>query len=148
MAKLARDLMTGNPACCSADTTLDQVAKLMVLNDCGQIPVVDTSDRLIGVVTDRDIVTRVVAQGLNPVTCAADTCMSKPVVTVRTDAPFAEVLSTMEEHQIRRLPVVDGQGSCVGIIAQADVARIGPEQDVAELVRDVSRGTLGMPQTR
>ena len=141
MAKTAKDLMTPNPVCCTSETTLDQVAKLMLENDCGQIPVRDATDRLIGVVTDRDIVCRVVAQGKNPVTCAADTCMSQPVVTVQDDATFDEVLSTMEEHQIRRVPVVDERGRCVGIIAQADVARVGPEHEVGELVRDVSVGT-------
>jgi len=141
MAKVARDLMTKNPVCCAPDTTLDQVATLMAQNDCGQIPVVDASGRLIGVVTDRDIVCRVVAQGKNPVTCAAETCMSQPVVTVGADASFDDVLSTMEKHQIRRVPVVDERGRCVGIIAQADVARVGPEREVGELVRDVSLDT-------
>ncbi len=138
MAKTAKELMTRNPVCCTSETTLDKVAQLMLQNDCAQIPVIDASERLIGVVTDRDIVCRVVAQGTNPVTCAADTCMSQPVVTVQVDTPFDEILSTMEEHQIRRVPVVDERGRCVGIIAQADVARVGPEREVGELVRDVS----------
>ena len=141
MAKLARDVMTSDPASCTPDTTLDRVAKLMRQNDCGEIPVVDASDQLIGVVTDRDIVCRVVAEGKNPVAYAAENCMSQPVVTVRADAPLDEVVSTMEKHQIRRVPVVDERGCCVGIIAQADVAWVGPEHEVAELVREVSRDT-------
>ncbi len=67
MAKLARDVMTPDPTCCTPTTTLDQVAKLMAQNDCGEIPVVDTADQLIGVITDRDIVCRVVAEGKNPI---------------------------------------------------------------------------------
>jgi CBS-domain-containing membrane protein len=67
--------------------------------------------------------------------------MSQPVVTVRADAPLDEVVSTMEKHQIRRVPVVDDHGCCAGIIAQADVAWTGEEHDVAELVREVSRET-------
>ena len=63
MAKLARDVMTPDPACCTPNTTLDEVAKLMAQNDCGEIPVVDPGDQIIGVVTDRDIVCRVVAEG-------------------------------------------------------------------------------------
>ena len=139
MAKLARDVMTVNPACCTTDTTLDQVAKLMVQHDCGEIPVIDRAEHVVGVVTDRDIVCRVVAQEKNPMAYTAETCMSDPVVTVPTDAPLSDVLSTMERHQIRRVPVVDEQGCCAGMISQADIAWAGKERDVAELVREVSR---------
>ena len=141
MAKLARDVMTPDPACCTPNTTLDEVAKLMAQNDCGEIPVVDVGDTVVGVVTDRDIVCRVVAEGKNPIAYTAETCMSQPAVTVRTDAPIDEVVSTMEKHQIRRVPVVDEQDCCVGIISQADVAWKRPEREVAELVREVSRDT-------
>ena len=141
MARLARDIMTPAPACCTASMTLDEVAKMMVQNDCGEIPVVDPSDRVIGVITDRDIVCRVVAQRKNPVSYTADTCMTQPVVTVREDAPIDEIVSTMEKHQIRRVPVVDDRGGCIGMISQADLAWEGREKDVAELVREVSRDT-------
>jgi CBS domain-containing protein len=116
----------------------------MVQNNCGEIPVIDASDQLIGVVTDRDIVCRVVAEGKNPAGYPAENCMSQPVITVPADAPLEEVLATMEQHQIRRVPVVDERGSCAGIIAQADVAWQGAEHDVAMLVREVSRDT-GQP---
>src|SRR6266850_5993643 len=139
MTKRAREVMTPDPACCSPTTTLDEVAKLMAHNDCGEIPVVDPADHLVGVVTDRDIVCRVVAEGKNPIAYTAETCMSGPVVTVRADARLDEVVATMEEHQIRRVPVVDERESCIGIISQADVAREGASRDVAELVREVSR---------
>jgi CBS domain-containing protein len=141
VAKLAREVMTPDPVCCTPNTTIDQVAKLMAQNDCGEIPVVDTADRPIGVITDRDIVTRVVAAGKNPAGHTAEQYMSQPVVTVRPDTPLDEVVSTMETHQIRRVPVVDERGCCAGIIAQADVASTGDEHEVAELVREVSRDT-------
>jgi CBS domain-containing protein len=141
MAKLARDVMTPDPACCTTNMTLDQVAKLMVQNDCGEIPVLDAADQPIGVITDRDIVCRVVAEGKNPLGYTAEQYMSQPVVTVRADAPLDEVVSTMEKHQIRRVPVVDERGCCAGIIAQADVAWTGSEQEVSQLVREVSRDT-------
>jgi CBS domain-containing protein len=144
MAKLARDVMTPNPACCSPNATLDEVAKLMVENDCGEIPVVDTSDRPIGVVTDRDIVCRAVAEGKNPTGHVVQSVMTTPVVTVRADAPIDEVVATMERHQIRRVPVVDDGGCCTGIIAQADLASHAPAQKSAELLREVSRST-GQP---
>jgi CBS domain-containing protein len=139
MPQLARDVMTPDPACCTPRTTLDQVARLMVHNDCGEIPVVDATDQPIGVITDRDIVARVVAEGKNPSAYTAETCMSAPVITVRADAPLQDVVATMETHQIRRVPVVDERGCCSGIISQADVAYSGGEHDVAELVREVSR---------
>ena len=138
MTKLARDVMTPDPACCTAGTSIDEVAKLMIENDCGEIPIVDTEDRLVGVVTDRDIVCRVVAEGKNPIGYTAETCMSQPVVAVREDTPVNEVMATMEAHQIRRVPVVGDGGGCAGIIAQADLARTEPEHEIAELVREVS----------
>jgi CBS domain-containing protein len=137
--RVARDVMTPDPACCSPTTTLDEVAKMMIQNDCGEIPVVDSSDQLIGVITDRDIVCRVVAEGKNPMAYTAETCMSEPVVTVTADTPLDDILSTMEKHQIRRIPVVDERGCCAGIIAQADLAWAEPQEQVAELVREVSR---------
>jgi CBS domain-containing protein len=139
MAKLARDVMTPDPARCSGQTTLDEVAKLMVHNDCGEIPIVDTADQPIGVVTDRDIVVRVVAEGKNPSAHTAESCMSHPVLTVQEDALLDEVLLMMEKFQVRRVPVVDRDGCCSGIIAQADVARTAREQEVGHLVQEVSR---------
>jgi CBS domain-containing protein len=141
MAKFARDVMTPDPACCTPNTSLDEVAKMMAQNDCGEIPVVDPGDQIIGVVTDRDIVCRVVAAGKNPMAYTAETCMSDPVVTVPADAPLEEVVATMEKHQIRRVPVVDDRESCVGIISQADISWTGEPRAVAELVREVSRDT-------
>jgi len=120
---------------------LDQVAKLMVQHDCGEIPVIDPSEQVVGVVTDRDIVCRLVAEGKNPMAYPASTCMSELVVTVPANAPLSEVLATMEKHQVRRVPVVDERGSCVGMISQADLAWSGRAHDVAELVREVSRET-------
>src|SRR5258707_10475670 len=122
MATLARDLMTLDPACCSTETTLEAIAKLMVENDCGEIPVLDRSDRPIGVVTDRDIVCRVVAKGYSTAISTAESCMTTPVQTVDVDAPLETILALMENCQIRRLPVVDEDGCCLGIISQADLA--------------------------
>jgi len=139
MAKLARDVMTPDPACCSANTTLDQVAKIMVQNNCGEVPILDSADRPIGVITDRDIVCRVVAEEKNPTAHTVESCMTTPVVTVRADAPLDEVISTMGVHQIRRIIVVDDGGCCTGVIAQADIALIGSPQKTAELVTEVSR---------
>ena len=143
MEKLARDFMTSDPACCRPHTTLDQVAKMMVQYNCGEIPVLDSIDRPIGVVTDRDIVCRLVAEGKNPMAYPAESCMSESVVCVRARASIREVIETMERHQIRRVPVVDDEGCCVGIISQADVASAARPGQVGELVREVSDGARG-----
>jgi CBS domain-containing protein len=143
MTKLARDVMTPDPACCSPGTTLDQVAQLMVENNCGEIPIIDMSDQLVGVVTDRDIVCRVVAEGKNPSAYTAESCMSSSVIAVRADASMEEVIAIMEDHQIRRVPVVDDGGCCAGIIAQADIAAVGPPRTTAELLWEVSRDSGG-----
>ena len=144
MTRRARDVMTPDPACCTASTSVDEIAKLMVQNNCGEIPIVDAADHVVGVVTDRDIVCRVVAEGKNPIGHTAEECMSQSVVTVDPETPLDEVVSTMEKHQIRRVPVVVDGGCCVGIISQADLARTGSEHEVAELVREVSR-EIGRP---
>lgn len=141
MVKLAQDVMTADPTRCSATTTLDEVAKLMRQFDCGEIPIVDSADRPIGVVTDRDIVCRVVAEGQNPAAHTAGQCMTRPVITVQTDASLEDVLETMRRNQIRRVAVVDDEGCCAGIIAQADVALATRPGEVGTLVREVSRST-------
>ena len=98
MSKRARDVMTVNPALCTPDTSLDRVARLMLQHDCGEIPVVDSAEQVVGVVTDRDIVCRVVADGKNPSAYPAEHCMTSRVVTVTQDAPLSDVLATMEKH--------------------------------------------------
>ena len=139
MAKFAREVMTPDPACCSPDTPLDQVARMMVQHNCGEIPVIDRANRPIGVVTDRDIVCRSVAESENPIAHTAESVMTAPVVTVRPDARLEDVIETMQRHQIRRVPVVDGGGCCSGIIAQADIASTVESRDAAQFLHTVSR---------
>lgn len=137
--KPARHVMTPNPVSCAPDTTVDEVARLMLENDCGEIPVIGPSNRPIGVITDRDIVCRIIAQGKNPVGWTAEACMTQPAITVAADDPLDEVVSVMEKHKIRRVPVVDELGRCTGIVSQADVALCAQPREVAELVRAISR---------
>jgi CBS domain-containing protein len=139
MPKRARDVMTPDPACCSPHTSIDQVAKMMIQNNCGEIPIVDASNRPIGVVTDRDIVCRIVAEGKNPLGYTAEQAMTAPVVALGPDVSIDDVIATMEDRRIRRVLVVDEEGACAGIIAQADVAVSGAARKTAELVREVSR---------
>lgn len=139
MSKLAKEIMTPAPQCCSAGTPLNEVANLMVEADCGEIPVTDASNRLIGVITDRDIVCRAVAKGKNPSTVTAGEFMTEPVVVVNEDTSLADVMAVMEENQIRRVPVVDSTGCCSGIIAQADIALVADQTETGEMVREVSK---------
>jgi CBS domain-containing protein len=135
-----REIMTPNPACCTADTSLQEVAKMMVDNDCGEIPIVRSrTDRtVIGVVTDRDIVCRLIAAGKNPMEYTAEACMSTPVVAVRESTPVEKCAELMEESKIRRVPVVDGGGMVCGIVSQADIAKHASRRITAELLREVS----------
>ena len=133
-----KEIMTKDPACCAPETNIRDVAKMMATNDCGEIPVLDESSRPVGVVTDRDIACRVVAEGKDPGQMNARDVMSSPVITASPEDNVAECLDKMEENQIRRVPVVDEGGACCGMIAQADIARAASEGDIAELLRDVS----------
>jgi len=135
-----KEMMTTNPACCTSDTPLPEVARMMVEKDCGEIPVVDNkSSRVpIGVITDRDIVCRTIANGLNPLNLTAADCMSKPIVTVNLEISLEEACRIMEEKLIRRIPVVDDRGCCVGILAVADVARNTGKNVAGHIVRKVS----------
>lgn len=136
-----RDIMTENPACCAPETNIEDVAKLMADNDCGEIPVLDEQSRPVGVVTDRDIACRAVAQGKDPQRTAARDVMSSPVVTATPDTSVEDCCAQMEQNQIRRMPVVDESGACCGMVSQADVARSASEHESAKLVRDVSEPT-------
>lgn len=136
-----RDLMTENPACCSPEASLQDAAKLMKDCDCGEIPVVDEQNRPIGVVTDRDICCRAVAEGADPAQVKVREVMSSPVLTVGPDASVDECCQLMDDNQIRRIPVVDDSGACCGIVAQADLARAIGEPEVGHMLRDISQPT-------
>ncbi|WP_371827029.1 CBS domain-containing protein [Microvirga sp. VF16] len=132
--------MTANPACCASETPMKDAAKLMADKDCGELPVVDEQGRPIGVVTDRDICCRGLAEGKSPETPVREV-MSSPVVTVTPGTSLEDCCKTLEENQIRRVPVVDENGSCCGMVSQADIAQHAPENETARVVRDVSRPT-------
>ena len=133
-----RSVMTANPATCGRDATLQDVAQLMKQNDCGEIPIVDDHRRPLGVITDRDIAVRAVAEGLDPRSTAVADYMTAPVATVREDGALEDVCRVMEQNQIRRVIVVDRQGSVAGIVAQADIALSGRDSTTAEVVKQVS----------
>ena len=138
-----KEIMTADPACCIPEAGLQEVAQMMVDHDCGEIPVVVNKEtRLpIGVITDRDIVCRTVARGLNPLDLTVAECMSKPCLTVTPDMSLEECTRIMEENQIRRVPVVDADGSCCGIVALADIALHAKKSLAGEVVKEISEPT-------
>lgn len=138
--------MTANPACCVPTTSLQAVAAMMVEHDCGQIPVIDdpNSKNLLGVVTDRDIAVRMVAQGKNTMDAVAADCMTTPCVSVPSDTSLENCCQVMEASKIRRVPVTDASGALCGIVSLADVVRCASAESSAELVKEVSSGTNGL----
>jgi len=139
-----KEIMTTDLACCTPATSLREVAKMMVDHDCGEIPVVENkSSKLpIGVITDRDIVCRTVAQGTNPLDLTVGYCMSRPCITVTPDMSVEECGRILEENLIRRVPVVDASGACCGIVALADIALYAQGGVTAEVVREVSEPSV------
>jgi CBS domain-containing protein len=138
----ARDLMTSNPECVTPEETLQRAAQIMRDQDVGSVPVVDdrTSMRLAGVITDRDIAIRHVAEG-HTKDMAVREHMSTNVRTVGPDATSDEVMSTMRDAQVRRVPVVEADNRLIGIIAQADIATEGVgDRKVGETVQQISEG--------
>jgi CBS domain-containing protein len=138
MGKSIRDVMTPNPETLEAGKAATDAAKLMKKVDAGMIPVVRNGGELLGTVTDRDIVLRIVAEGKSPETTTVGEIASKEIVTVAPEQDLDEALSLMALHQVRRLPVVDN-GRLVGVLAQADVAREGDVQAVGETIEQISR---------
>ena len=136
-----KEIMTENPACATAETNLQEIARMMVDNDCGCIPIVDGEDmkRPTGMLTDRDITVRTVAEGKNPLDLTAGDVMTEDAVTVTPEMSVEECGNLMEEKQIRRVAVVDKNGACVGMVAQADIAIKGSEQQAADIVQEVSK---------
>lgn len=136
-----KDIMTENPVCCTKNTNLQEVAQMMVEHDCGAIPVVESKGNMkpLGVVTDRDIVCRVIAKGKNPLQMNAGDCMSTPLLTVKPEMDVDDCCKLMEQRQVRRILVVDESGRCCGIVAQADIARKAPEEETADVVKEISQ---------
>jgi CBS domain-containing protein len=137
------EVMTESPTCCTPETGLQEAAKMMVDCDCGCIPVVDSNDSKmpVGMITDRDITCRVVAQGRNPLDLTVRDAMTSTVVSVTPDTSLEECLNLMEESQVRRIAVVDDDGKICGIVAQADVARNADGEKTAEVVQEVSKAS-------
>jgi CBS domain-containing protein len=139
MGKSVRDAMTSNPCTIDADKPVAYAAQMMKNENVGVAPVVQ-GDRLVGTLTDRDIVVRVVAEGKNPQTVTAREAASTDLITVDPEQSLDEALRLMASHQVRRLPVVEEGGRVVGVLAQADVADEAKAKKTGEMVEEISRG--------
>ncbi|HVD49729.1 MAG TPA: CBS domain-containing protein, partial [Gaiellaceae bacterium] len=137
MAKKISELMTPNPCAIEADKPVAHAAKMMKEENVGLAPVVE-GDRLVGTLTDRDIVTRVVAEGKDPQTVPVREVASTDVVTIDPQQDLDEALRLMASNQVRRL-LVEEDGRLVGVVAQADIAREGKEKQTGELVEEISK---------
>jgi CBS domain-containing protein len=138
MGKSVRELMSSNPCAIDADKPVAYAAKMMKDEDVGLAPVVE-GDRLVGTLTDRDIVVRVVAEGKDPQSVTVREVASTDVATVDPQQDLDEALQLMASRQVRRLPVVEEDGRLVGVLAQADIAREAKEKQTGELVEDISQ---------
>jgi CBS domain-containing protein len=137
MGTSIKEVMTSNVRACEPNATAQEAAKLMAKEDIGPIPVVEDG-RLVGLVTDRDLVVRVLAEGRDPRSTKVGEIASRDLVTVSPDEDLDEALQLLAQHQVRRLPVVDGD-RLVGIVAQADIARLGKDKKTGEVVEEISR---------
>jgi CBS domain-containing protein len=132
-----RDVMTSNPVTCSSQASIADAAKVMAKEDIGPLPVVD-ADRLVGILTDRDIVVRVVAEGRDPQSTSVGDVATSDLVTVSPDEDLSRALQLLAERQVRRLPVAEGE-TLVGVIAQADIARQGDDSATGQVVEQISK---------
>jgi len=138
LSKTARDIMSPDATCIGENETVLDAAKKLAELDVGAMPICGEDDRLKGMLTDRDIVVKVLAQGKDPATTKAGELGEGKPITIGADDSVEEALATMSQHQVRRLPVIDGH-DLIGIVSQADVARNLPDEKTGDLVQAISR---------
>jgi CBS domain-containing protein len=141
MAKSVREAMTENPRSISHSSTVVEAARLMREEHIGSLPITD-DEELVGMITDRDITTRVVAEAADPTVTSVGDVYSRDLISVEPDEDLDEALQLMARHQVRRLPVVEN-GRLVGIVAQADIALTETEKKTGELVEAISEPSDG-----
>lgn len=142
MGTKVRDVMADRPRCVSPDTPVSEAARLMKTEDVGSLPVLE-GERLTGVLTDRDIVVRAVAEEKDPRGMPVREVASSDLVTIGPDEDLSDALKLMATYQVRRLPVVDEEDRLVGVVAQADVAMEAKEKDVGQMLEGISQAPTG-----
>jgi CBS domain-containing protein len=143
--KKCNEVMTKDPVCCQPNDKVVEAAKLMKSENIGSIPVIENEQtkKLVGIVTDRDLALKIVAEGLDAASTKVDAVMTRKVVTCLASDDLQKALDAMSEHQLRRIPVVDNDNKIVGIIAQADVAtRVNQPEKTAEMVKEISQSNV------
>jgi CBS domain-containing protein len=136
--KKVREIMTANPRTIEPTTSIIEAARLMRDQDVGPAPIIE-GGRVVGILTDRDIVVRIVAEGKDPQSTTAGDVASKQLVTIDPEQSLDEAARLMAQHQVRRLPVCEEDGRLVGIIAQADVAMAAAEHETGRVVEEISK---------
>ena len=140
--KTCNEVMTKNLVCCLPNDSVAKAAELMKSENIGSIPVIENeqTQKLVGIVTDRDLALKIVAEGRDVKSTKVEAVMTHQVVTCRADDDLQKALDAMAEHQLRRIPVVDNDNKILGIIAQADVAtRVDQPEKTAEMVKEISQ---------
>jgi CBS domain-containing protein len=138
--KHIRDVMTQNPVCVSDKDSIREVARIMAREDTGVVPVVDNSKKIIGMITDRDIVVRLVAEGKDPSNAKVNEAMTKNVRAVKEDSTIDEALKVMKSAEVRRVPVVNAKNEIVGIVSIGDISRETQQPgQVGDAVKDISK---------
>ena len=140
MGKTAREVMTGDAECIGENESVAEAARKMKQLDVGSLPICGEDDRLKGMLTDRDIVVKVLAEGRDPDSTKAGELGEGKPVTIGADDSVAEAIRTMKEHKVRRLPVIDGH-ELIGIVSQGDLAKNADEEEVGELVESISEAS-------
>ena len=136
MPNTAREIMSGGVDCIGENETVAEAARRMAQLGVGALPICGEDDRLKGMLTDRDIVVKVIAEGKDPNTCKAGELAEGKPVTIGADDSLEELVRTMAQHEVKRVPVIDGH-RLVGVVSESDVAGAAPQDLVVKLVRGV-----------
>jgi CBS domain-containing protein len=138
-SRRVRDIMTTDPECVTERDNIIDAARIMKSEDTGVVPVIESDRKLVGIITDRDIVVRLVAEGRNPLDCKINEAMTKHIRSVNEDATLDDVLSIMRSANVRRVPVCDKNDHIVGIVSMRDLAVETMEKGkVGDVVQDIS----------
>jgi len=142
-----REIMTPDPVCCTPEDSAQKVARMLCEQNVGSVPVVldQASRKLVGMITDRDLCCTVIAEGLDPVATRIDRLFTMNPVTCREGENINACEQLMQEHQVRRIPIVDGEERCIGVVSQADLALKEKPEKVSKTVAEISKPSPGAP---
>jgi CBS domain-containing protein len=140
--KKCDEVMTKNPVCCLPNDMVVKAAQIMKTGNVGSVPVIDNEKtrKLIGIITDRDLALKIVAEGKDPKSTKVAAVMTAKVVSCLSEDDLQKAMDSMSKNQLRRIPIIDNTGMILGIISQADVAtRIDKPKRTAEMIKEISQ---------